>query len=918
MSTLQEVIAKRQELQKTDPNATNVTARQALQPTVAPTPAPVSPTTAPVQTPTVQWVDWATFVQAPVDQITGLTKVEPVQPVATAPVQNVSQTAPVQPVTAEVKPPVTPKATVASKTEPTVNYNTSVGREADVQTNLDSFVASGMDAEKLKTASGYETADPAKKAMIEATIAKIGQPMDSNSVYNAIATNAPLNPTIKNTPEYKSAQYTYSKVQQFRSMSPQQLVTAISSGALLPWTTEYNKLIQDPTMAQKVVDASIYTKQVDLEKAYKAKITELIPQNNKVAQFFSDGIISQDEIDQMTNTADVVAQAKVWQTKQQALNAEVLAEENEIAQVKKDFAGSPFLASMIADIRQWHSAQKTFLQNEVSIATWTLTELKAVGLQTLNTNLGEYQKYRDAQIEVDKTRAKDALDIQKTQAEFDQEIQQKAQLAKDPQTAIQTMVDEYKKLWIPFTWSVQSIIADYNQNGNGDLASYLTELQKTIQSKPEYQKYQTIQKGQLSETEKLSLSNQYDIKKLAINNGYDLNKLSLQYNLKNVQDITASKIDLQSKWFTSNQADAIIRNSTGNWKGASGETLLSATDGTIIPTRLSETTNKNGGKECAEFVNDITGTGLGSTWDSKKNKIDSSITIPKVWNTAIWIPDPSNKNFAKYWHAGIVTGSDGINVTIKSSNLNWDGSISTITVPISQIQQTGWFANTAIKWTNSNNQWNSAIAEQVIASWSFTKTQADAIRNSIKNWENPEAVIKNQAKNLMTAADKSNTQWIEQALWQMNSLQSALTSFYNAGWDTNLLKWKYEEVLNNLGEVSDPKLVTLATQIQRSLQSYRKNITGTAYGIQEWQDIEKVFPGIKKWKILNDAITEGNIKSMQSDIDNAYISVLYWAYDKIKSPVSNAKSSVSMANNPTTVLSWSNWVDYSNYFVKPL
>jgi len=32
---------------------------------------------------------------------------------------------------------------------------------------------------------------------------------------------------------------------------------------------------------------------------------------------------------------------------------------------------------------------------------------------------------------------------------------------------------------------------------------------------------------------------------------------------------------------------------------------LSVPDGTIVPTRLSEVTNPNNGKECAEYVNDV-------------------------------------------------------------------------------------------------------------------------------------------------------------------------------------------------------------------------------------------------------------------------------------------------------------------------
>lgn len=73
------------------------------------------------------------------------------------------------------------------------------------------------------------------------------------------------------------------------------------------------------------------------------------------------------------------------------------------------------------------------------------------------------------------------------------------------------------------------------------------------------------------------------------------------------------------------QASANHRASTKNWKGATKEELFLAPAGTRIPTRLSATTNKYGGKECAEWVNDVTGAGLGSSYQSKLAKMTSRV-----------------------------------------------------------------------------------------------------------------------------------------------------------------------------------------------------------------------------------------------------------------------------------------------------
>jgi len=62
----------------------------------------------------------------------------------------------------------------------------------------------------------------------------------------------------------------------------------------------------------------------------------------------------------------------------------------------------------------------------------------------------------------------------------------------DPTTAISTMVDEYKKLGIPFSRSTQQIISDFQTSGQ-DLSTYLSTLQGQIQGKPEYQKIKDLQ-----------------------------------------------------------------------------------------------------------------------------------------------------------------------------------------------------------------------------------------------------------------------------------------------------------------------------------------------------------------------------------------------------------------------------------------
>jgi hypothetical protein len=170
----------------------------------------------------------------------------------------------------------------------------------------------------------------------------------------------------------------------------------------------------------------------------------------------------------------------------------------------------------------------------------------------------------------------------------------------------------------------------------------------------------------------------------------------------------------------------------------------------------------------------------------------------------------------------------------------------------------------------------------ILGSGKFTKDQSNAIRNSISNGEDPFAVIKNQAKALMTGANQTKIESYETSQDALNNIEKTLKEFYGAGGKTNIFTGNYEKVVNKLGEVSDPKLVELATQIQQNLQIYRNAVSGTAYSVQEGADIASIFPGINKTQGLNQAIINGRKAAFKDGIDGAYRGVLGKVYDQFK------------------------------------
>lgn len=188
----------------------------------------------------------------------------------------------------------------------------------------------------------------------------------------------------------------------------------------------------------------------------------------------------------------------------------------------------------------------------------------------------------------------------------------------------------------------------------------------------------------------------------------------------------------------------------------------------------------------------------------------------------------------------------------------------------------------------------------ILGSGKFTKDQKNAVINAINNGEDPVTVIKNQAKNLMgTEAGKvTNYEIAQQA---MSDIDSALDQYYANGGSTNIFSGSFEKTLNKLGEVDDPELVELATQIASSLQVYRNAVSGTAYSVQEGKEIANVFPGINKSQGLNDAIISGRMKAFDSTINGAYRTVLGSSYDELTKEESRINTEQAGGVNDTAM-----------------
>ena len=185
----------------------------------------------------------------------------------------------------------------------------------------------------------------------------------------------------------------------------------------------------------------------------------------------------------------------------------------------------------------------------------------------------------------------------------------------------------------------------------------------------------------------------------------------------------------------------------------------------------------------------------------------------------------------------------------------------------------------------------------ILGSTKLTKEQKATLVNSVNTGEDPFTVIKNQAKDIMGQTNATKLDNFETAKAQIESLDSLLKQYYANGGKTNLFSGNYTKVLNKIGEVNDPELVAITTQISSALQIYRNAVSGTAYSEQEGRDIASIFPGINKTEGLNQAIIKGRLNAFNDTIDASYRNTLGATYDTIKSGLKSGKSDAQFIND---------------------
>lgn len=416
----------------------------------------------------------------------------------------------VQPINAPTEMPAqkveTVKAPTIKPTEAPIDFNSSQGREQDIQSNIKQITTDNpallKDRNAYNQAFGYDTADQGKKAMLDASFNTGNQVPTASAMYNNIVAKADIPDDLKTSLSYKIANNRYMKANMYSTMTPSQLSSEMTNSKLVQGSQAYEdlkamnpKLVQD-TENLRIVNGSkqnvfTYTNNPDWTKVKTNNLEKTFAQDyidnfwDAIKQLYA--VQTPEQIRAIIRTPDVV------QAEEKASEIEI--EMNELEKqidnvsddVDKEMTWSGATGSRVA-LEKAIRKDKLEKAYNSALKNYTTYANKANNLITQNTTLYTTSQAQKVQ------QANAMLPILQDQYKTAQAKAQAEAALNDPATAIQKIVEEYKKLWVPFTRSTQEIIKDFQSSGQ-DIATYLTELQKTIQSKPEYQAYKDKQSG---------------------------------------------------------------------------------------------------------------------------------------------------------------------------------------------------------------------------------------------------------------------------------------------------------------------------------------------------------------------------------------------------------------------------------------
>jgi hypothetical protein len=487
MATLSDIIAKREELAKTNPNATNVEARQALMgapavpatPTPAPTPIPstvnvreqmsgmnvaerqavrngtVLPTPAPM-------------VQAPVDTTTGLSK-----PLEATPT------------------PVTQPVAETPKVDATPGINATTYAQANAESEK---IKAQNEAVMAQNKQKSELATQDRQAIAKETqIANT--PTDQKGIVTSMLSG--VNVPVQKTREYNNAVVISDQFKKYNGMTPVQLLDNLKQGQI---GTELDSLLsQNPNYAKAKAELAKAQKTASINRATQiasnvisGKETPVIDDLANIEAKYSAPIGANEQayLSYVTRNPDVVSAGTQVKQLSNQISTLTTSYNDALKSLKSQYGDMPASALLILMGSRTNDTKElldSYINaKELANGDFDLAMKMAEGhYNSTSKDIAEQQ-----QIAQEERQMQNQLNL--GQAQFDQKLAQQTQMMNDPATAIQSVMSEFAGMGITSQQSLQTKIADAQKfvaNG-GTLAGYVDKMRQDYMAKPQYKAMQ--------------------------------------------------------------------------------------------------------------------------------------------------------------------------------------------------------------------------------------------------------------------------------------------------------------------------------------------------------------------------------------------------------------------------------------------
>ena len=483
---LQELQAKRKELQATNPNASMLDARNALTPAISNAPVAWQPPVTPPITPSPSVHDTAQLGTVWTEETNRAqfeaNKEKRQQMIASGAIPAVwEQATPAQ------VPQIVQQAE-AQKVTPSVTTETPTA-----------------------TPTTPPPTTPPPNTEKKAEIVTPERPATVWDMFNNIVNRIDVTPEQKALPSYKIAQNRYTKASMYASMTPAQLAQDVKDAKIVEWSPAWEdikmlnpKLVRDtqnlntvngttPTIFTYVNNPDgTRTKENKLVSSFVSDYEDNYGDIVAVLKWIYGGNTAQEARDAIYTPDVRQAEAKATEIELQmnAIDDQIQAID---ADVEKEFEWSWATGSRIA-LEKASRKEKLGNQYNSLLKSYTAYANNANKLITQNTDL--YNIQREQRKEMQNALAWLAMTQYQSQlwlATKQAEMQMEADFAKrqayeninDPATAIANMMAMYQQKGIPFTQSLQTKLSEF-ANSWLTLGQYLDQMTKDIQAKPEY------------------------------------------------------------------------------------------------------------------------------------------------------------------------------------------------------------------------------------------------------------------------------------------------------------------------------------------------------------------------------------------------------------------------------------------------